>query len=132
MRVLRDIRRWGTLLALAACMIRTCIPVGLMPDAAAARDGIFQLVICYSAANPAPINADAPSAPQEKPQNGDNGLSCPFAGHGRGDAMLPDAALAAPAVAPASTQAAFLPQLTLACATICGPPLPARGPPIFL
>ena len=113
-------------------MIRTCIPVGLMPDAAAARDGIFQLVICSAAANPAPINADAPAAPQENRQAGDSDLSCPFAGHGRSDVMLADAVFGAPAAPAADTQAAFLPQLTLACATICGPPLPARGPPLFI
>lgn len=129
MRVLRNIRRWGTLLALAACMIRTCIPVGLMPDAAAARDGIFQLVIC--SATPAPINADAPAAPQENRQAGDSDLSCPFSGHGRSDAILPDVALATPAAPTVDTQTSF-PPVILACAITCGPPLPSRGPPLFL
>lgn len=124
-------RRFAAQLTLALFALRALVPVGYMPDLAAAGDGQVRIVICTGYGSKS-ILVDETGAPADdrgtsQPGHGD----CPF-GTASGAAFLaPEPALAP--LHPVLAQG-FLPPAGAQSLTppAQGPPLGQRAPPIRL
>jgi hypothetical protein len=110
-------------------LLRALIPAGFMPDAKAAGEGRFELVICTSAGERLVQGIDL-DASGDKPATW-SGADCPYH-HSLSQAFT------APALAPVPVEfAAGAARAPLLAATellppALGPPLGQRAPPFFL
>lgn len=129
----RRVRAWLGHALLFAFVVRALVPVGFMPDLAAARDGTFKIVICTSNGL-AVLGVDENGNPTDvSPNNGPitkhTGDPCvfsgmtPFALGADVAALTVPLAYAAPAVSPRSGFA--LPPVR------AGPALGSRAPPVL-
>lgn len=73
------LRGWVTQLLLLAVVSRALIPIGYMPDFAAARSGLFKVFICSGMGDKS-VALDANGRPLPEQQSGHNDQPCAFAG----------------------------------------------------
>ena len=132
MNILQDgfrydaIKQWVANLLLIALMLRALVPVGYMPDFAAAAKGEYKVVIC-SAAGSKTISLDADGIPVPADPSEQHDQPCAFAGV----LAFAGPALEALTISPPATaldigvprQSAELPPAR------AGPVLGSRGPP---
>lgn len=120
------LKRWLAHLLLLAVAVRALIPIGYMPDFAAAGDGVFKVVICSGmGAKQVALDADGKPLPDQQASN--DGQPCAFAGVAVVALPILDALpLPAPDFQTAALSARTAVDLPPARA---GPALGSRGPP---
>lgn len=122
--ILQRMRTAGLLLALFALVFKAMLPPGYMLS----TDANQSIVMTLCGGGEAVL--DLAGSSDQKPDHGSAGVECPFA-------IMSAPALAAPELAPtAPVLAHAIPADTpvhafAAFKTPAGPPLPARGPPLY-
>lgn len=126
-----SLKRFAAQLTLALFALRALVPVGYMPDLAAAGEGQVRIVICtgYGSKSILVDEAGKPLADRDAGQTGHG--DCPF-GTASGAAFLAPEPAMAP-VHPALVQDFLSPVSALSLTPPAhGPPLGQRAPPIHL
>lgn len=123
----QSLRHWVSWTLLVCMMLRALVPVGYMPDFAAAAKGTFKVVICTSeGARTVTVALDGDQQHQQKP--GKSHELCPF-GAAPATGTLPAPAVAALPAALASADAP-LPAHDVILIWKPGPALGSRAPPV--
>lgn len=124
---LMTLNGWVARLFLAVFMLRALIPVGMMPDAQAAAEGILKVVICTPAgAKTVALGADGQPVQDQGAIHHDQ--PCAFSGLATVALVAPDAPLL---LAPIEVTLQTVPALAVTLPpSRAGPPLGSRGPPL--